>query len=182
MGKLYGSSCYLAGPVDRDPRAIDWRKSITKDLLKPLGIKVHNPLVKPLGVMCDNAYVDPSLYYAALDGNGDMTIEEVFEAMDDVRNLCISQLNASDFVICHLPKISTFGTIVELDRADLINKPVLFHCPDGVSTWAISQFSDPSNWNLIFSNTWEELSDLIHEIDKGGVEIDPLKWLFLGDK
>lgn len=177
MDILRNSRVYLAGPVDNDAQARGWRRSITEDLLEPLNIIVYDPLVKPAW-MSDNTRINPRLYNTYLYSNELPKERIVFDALKEISEVCMAAVTSADWVICHLPRsIFTFGTIVELDRTSLRNKPVLFHCPEGVpSTWALEQFSSIANWKDTFFPDWDSLYGHIRKINNGRVDLDPIKW------
>jgi len=179
MNLLHNTRVYLAGPVDHDPDCASWRDAITPELVKK-GITVFDPLVKPAW-LDSSAKVNPGDYFKALyDEESSVSIEESFRGMDEIRKLCLAQVAASDFIICHLPKIFTVGTISELERAAQMNKPVLFHCPDRnpPSTWAL-QHAKPDSWREIFFDDWAGLLSRLDMIDNGVANIDPLQWVFV---
>lgn len=182
MNILKGSRVYLAGAVDNDPHAKNWRASLTEDLLKPLGITVYDPLVKPYW-MSDVANINPRLYYTYLESDQSKQ-QLVFNALGEIRKVCLAAVAASDFMICHLPRSTfTFGTMIELDRHYLANKPVFFHCPEGIpSTWALDQFSDCNTWKEIFFSNWNDLCGHIRKINNGKINLDPIKWFSIAHR
>lgn len=171
---LKNRSCYLAGPVDHDPNAGDWRDKVTEELLKPLSIKALNPLDKN-DSMHPACFIDPKEYFKALNDKPSLvTVQEVFEAMNSIIDNCLDMVEESDFIICHMPKnIFTFGTIDEILQD--YRKPVVFHCPDLIpSTWALGRFSTPENWRSVFFDNWDSIYEFLREIDRNGS--DQLKW------
>lgn len=179
MNLLNNTRAYLAGPVDHDPDCAGWRDRVTPKLIEK-GITVFDPLVKPAWLGGD-AKLDPSSYFKALYGEEtETTVEEVFAGMDQIRSLCLAQVAASDFIICHLPRIFTVGTISELERAAQMNKPVLFHCPDRnpPSTWAL-QHAKADSWRDTFFDDWGSLLSRLDMIDNGVANVDPLQWVFI---
>lgn len=175
MGILNGTRCYLAGPVDHDSCADQWRVWVA-DKLEQAGIQSYDPLVKP-DWLHGFAHADPSYYYRALEEGGPL-LERTYEAMTDIRKACMAQVASADFMICNLPKRFTFGTIMELQLFDQMNKPLFIHSPDGIaSTWAFHQFSDPARLDDVFYSNWESLLARIEAIDKGDVELDPFQWI-----
>jgi len=175
MGILHGTRCYLAGPVDHDPDASQWRITIT-EVLKTMEIGSFDPLVKP-DWLHDFAHADPPYYYRGLAEGGPL-LDRTYEAMTDIRRVCMAQVAASDFMICHLPKRFTFGTIMELKLFDEMDKPVFIHSPDGIpSTWAFHQFSDPKTMKDVFYPDWESLIEKLKLIDTGTIELDPFQWI-----
>jgi len=177
MNILKGARTYLAGPVDNDAQARGWRRSIKEDLLDPFGIITYDPLVKPYW-MSDNSKINPNLYFKYLYSGEVVKEQMVFDAMKEISAVCLAAAAAADFIVCHLPRsIFTMGTIVELDRASISNKPILFHCPEGVpSTWALNQFSSVETWKETFFNDWDSLHGHLRKIDSGRVKLDPIKW------
>jgi len=177
MKLLKGTRCYLAGPVDNDENADSWRNQITSSLLVPLGITVYDPLVKAEW-MTDKTKVNPRLYYEHLYSGEIARQEYVFDALAELRAVCMAAVSAAEFIICHLPKTTfTWGTIDEIQHMRKSNKPVFFHAPDGVpSTWGLEQFAKPYNWEQVFFKNWHDLTEHILQIDNGEVELDPIQW------
>ena len=180
MGLLTNARAYLAGPVDNANDPSGWRNQITS-FLKSYNIYVYDPLVKAKWLP-ETTKVHPSEYYKTLyePEETNSTIHDTFDGLGAVRKMCHAHVSACDFIICHLPKLFTFGTIAELERASQMGKPVLFHVPDGIpSTWSLHQFADPDNWKKTFFDNWRDLKDHISRINNGDEQIDPYKWVHI---
>lgn len=181
MNKLNGLSCYLAGPVEFDQNAHDWRNTLSERLIK-FNLKIYNPLIKPKWLN-DACKVDPQVYIKVLNGNsqivnspsGEMLLtKDVVEvAAKELRRLCMKMVTSSDFVICNAPRKYTSGTWDEIYFANDADIPVLFCAPDGIpATWMISRF--PSS---AFFKNWDELMNYIENVDNGTIDVDLFQWL-----
>lgn len=202
MGLLAGSSAYLAGAIDSATDPNSWRNQITRDLFKPLGIKVYNPLIKP-SWMSPNTKADPGLYkkslqvieQGGLNGFGKACVDEWnsdeatnaaaigTSAMIEIRDVCLRMAADASFIVCSLPKTFTVGTFEELGLAKQCGKPILFHMPDGLdsSTWLPVQFSGgffSSFYEESYFRGWDSLYQRIRDIDGQVREIDKAKWVF----
>jgi hypothetical protein len=176
---LEGSSVYLAGPIEHADDATSWRDEITPRL-RDMGLLVYNPLVKPDWTPC--RYVDGDgqklIKDAVLNNEG-----KAIEVNKSIRK-CGRRLAATaDFIICYLPKSSTFGTFEEINIGSADGKPVLFICPDGdspPSSWLIDQFvSDDEKWSEVFFWNIDDLCQSLFEVHNSNRGYDPYKWIFL---
>jgi nucleoside 2-deoxyribosyltransferase len=177
MGNLLGGTrVYLAGPVEHDDHAKDWRTQITSSLLK-YNVKVYDPLVKP-SWLSDISKVDPKLYRKSLNGEPvGITINDVFDANKELRQVCLKMVSSADWIICWMPIKYTAGTFEEIYLAADIDKPVLFCMPDGIaSTWVLQRFSTPQDMDHVFFRTWDQLIGHVDKLDNGSIKMDPLKW------
>lgn len=191
MGLLQGTSVYLIGSVDhhKDPRK--WRKDIATELLRPLGVKVYDPIVKPgwfnveYPLACDPSQDFIVFKEALAAGCGGWTKETkklTEERMWAVRELCLRMAHDCSFIIASLPKKFTVGTLEELGVAAAAKKPILVYLPDGAdtSTWLPAQMGKSlESFRKNSFSTMEELYNRVREIDSGDADVDNLDWIFL---
>lgn len=174
---LAGTRVYLAGPVEwAGAAAFSWREMATKRLT-PLGVTVYDPLVKPTWLRSD-CKMDPAIYRQVLDGKStSMTQQQVFDANETLRILCMKMVSSADWIICNLPKAVTVGTHGELHKAFELDKPVLFHAPDGMfTTWYPPMFSTAAKRDTVWFKDWDALFGYVSKLDSGAEEMDPVKW------
>ena len=196
MGLLQGTSVYLIGSVDhhKDPRK--WRKEIADELLRPLGIKIYDPLIKPdwfnqeYPLACDPS-LDFQQFKQLLTGtllptpgeNGPLHTKWLAEKrMWAVRELCLRMAHDCSFIIASMPKKFTVGTLEEFGVAAAAKKPILMYLPDGfdTSTWLPAQIGKSVDSFLKNSfSSMEELHDRVRSIDSGDANVDNLEWIFL---
>lgn len=175
---LQGTRVYLAGVVEADPvGAVSWRQQITEKLT-PYNVQVYNPLVKP-DWLPEYSRVDVRLYKDVLAGKSDeMSLPTVFDANAAIRRICLRMVSSCDWVICHMPKTFTAGTFEELYLAAQLEKPVLFHLPDGIPpTWVLPIFANADNMNDTYFKSWDGLFNHIEKLNDGTAPMDPYKWL-----
>jgi len=187
MNKLKGSSVYLTGSIDHSEDPRKWRRDIANNLLLPLDIKVYDPLIKP-GWLGDLGGCHPSTYNDAItsavkDGYADSVESHIFnDGIKKVRDIDLRFAHDCNFMICHLPKKPTFGTLEELKVATDAGKPILFHMPDGVvSTWIPAQVASTLDEYVSHCHfgTWDELYDYVIAVDSGKLDVDKFKWIFI---
>lgn len=175
---LKNTSCYLIGAIEHDQLfGRDWRTAVSSSLNK-MGIKIYNPLNRPDWMDKITPYVPPDLsrdeiLHAIYNSNSKMHSE----AQTIIRRICIRYVGTCDFVFCYLPNAKTFGTTEELVIASNLGKPIIMVCPDDIpSLWIYDLIkSEP-----IFDNIIDAV-EYLEEINRGDVEIEALKWIFIGD-
>ena len=177
---LQGTRVYLAGVVEADPvGAVSWRQDITERLSK-YDTQIYNPLVKP-DWLPEYSRVDVQVYKDVLAGRQpkvEMDLPTVFEANLAVRRICLRMVSSCDWIICHMPKTFTAGTFEELYLAAQLEKPVLFHLPDGVPpTWVLPIFANANTMKETYFKTWDTLFEHIDKLNDGTMPMDPYKWL-----
>ena len=156
MGKLYGSTCYLIGAMDRVPDGgIEWREWITPKLHK-LGTMVFNPCNKPVN--------DPRLRESPEDRERRKIAKErcdysVLEEGREIRNIDLEMVDHSSYIICNLDiDVHACGTYEELFWANRCKKPVLVHCNQGKKMapdwlfWTLPHQHIFSNWDDLFAH------------------------------
>lgn len=192
MNILRNTSCYLAGPVEHDKTASTWRHELAVKLLE-IGIRVYDPLIKPPWFP-SSCRINPTVYKEVLHDNTivlakticgppdaiTISVPEVFDANTYMRKVCLRLVSAVDWIICYLPIEPTFGTCEEVFDAIYEGKPILFCCPNGIaSTWIMGASSTAKDYRDVFFKDWDSLFQHILKIDRGLVELDPIKWIFL---
>jgi nucleoside 2-deoxyribosyltransferase len=182
MNRLKGATAYLAGSVDHSEDPRKWRREIARDLLIPLGVGVYDPLIKP-SWMCDYAKTSPGRYRDILNNPEHLLQNDIWEGMAEVRKVDLRLAHSCDFMIVHLPKQFTVGTMEEISVAAAAGKPILVHAPDGcdISTWLPVQLaSSPGEYreNHLFTN-WFDLYSYIRGVDNGSLKVDNYKWIFI---
>lgn len=179
MGKLAHTSCYLVGPIEHDSRfGRDWR-DVVSNPLKSLGVKIFNPLDRPAWMSHIEPHVPPTIgRQDILDRikNGE---DEFAEAQRLVRAICLRYISSCDFIFCYLSNTKTFGTTEELVIASNYQKPIIAVCPDGVPSLWIWDLFDNAGAKVF--NDIEESLTYLYDIDSGSIELDALRWIFLGD-
>jgi len=178
MNLLKDTRCYLAGPVEHDKKATSWRYDVAL-FLSGIGVKVYDPLKKPpwLDEIC---HLEPSIYRKAMGGESSITTEQVIEANHMMRVADLRIVHAVDWLICYLPLGFTAGTFEEVYEAIRVGKPVLFCCPDGIpSTWLLAAAATVDTYKECFFDGWDLLKRHVALIDSGGINLDPVKWIFL---
>ena len=176
---LKGTRCYLVGPVEHDESATSWRQEVA-EFLSGLDVQVYDPLIKPTW-LDPTCRMDPSLYLKGLRGETtEITPKGVVEANHMLRVVDLRIVHAVDWLICYLPKKFTAGSFEEVYEALRVGKPVYFCCPEGVlSTWLLAAAIKPKELGEYFFPGWDTLKTHILEIDRGYVELDPIRWIFL---
>jgi hypothetical protein len=188
MNLLKNTRCYLAGPVEQvdTDEAISWRQEMAS-FLSTIGVRAYDPLLKPpwLPSAC---HADPGVYIPIVEGKQDPIIYEgeeitsrvALEANHQMRVVDLRLVHAVDWIICFLPKKFTSGTFEEVYEGLRVGKPVLFCCPDGiVSTWLLTAVTKKLDYRQYFFSDWALLKKYVLEIDKGQIELDPVRWIFL---
>jgi len=202
MGILAHTTAYLAGPVEAEPNAAEWRSRLTQEL-SGMDVIVLNPLVKPEWVgsrgrrpqadINEKFFCRPgtpkvcSNFVGRLVPPSEVETEkgEAEAALQDMhiqRDVCLRMVHATNWCICRLPKSPfTVGTFEELALLSRAGAPVMFICPDGVpSMWLVSMFVDKiSDMDDVFFPNEDQLLTAVRHMNEGKRPIDPKKWIFL---
>lgn len=175
--RLYGSSVYLCGPMDRCPNGgVQWRQSITP-FLESLGIFVLDPCDKPT---TEEYYrEDPDTRKKLEIAKKEKRWGDVHELMSHVRAIDLRMVDISSFLIVNFDlNAKPIGTLEEISLANHQRKPILVHAVDGISelpTWLFAQLK----YELFF-DTWDNLKNYLLHINQDS-NIDTLnhRWKFI---
>ncbi len=173
--RLIGHRVYLCGPIDLCPDGgASWREWITPILSDKFDLVVIDPLKKPVstGLEDDDSRSSRSLL------KNKQGHDEFIKIMKEVRSIDLRLVDVSDFLIVNLDvSIGMCGTYEEIFTANKAKRPILIHCPQGVSSipdwlWACVPY------HMFFGN-WDSLLEYIRHIDEDQ-EIDAARrWRFL---
>ena len=183
MGWLQNKSVYLAGPIEHDPSAANWRDVVTAQL-HCMGIVVYDPIKKPEWTgFKGNYHIKEFLDEFNLELNNSLNsryeLNNLLNRQHYDRHVCLRCVRSADIVICRLPKEPTAGTFEELTIASQERKPVFIFGPDGVAfKWTLSLFDYMHPSEFIF-NDGNGIIEYLKSIDTGKASIDPLLWIFL---
>jgi nucleoside 2-deoxyribosyltransferase len=182
MGLLSGTKVYLAGPIEYaadNKGGIIWRNELT-EVLKGMGVRVYDPMNKP-NWYPDIAKGNPGVYVdCVLNGGTDDEIKDAFDGVKFIEKADFRYVNDCEWLIVYLPKQRTYGTIDELRAAVNAGKPIMIFAEERiVSSWIMGMVADHTDYNDVFFPSMTKLIERIQEIDRGEVELDPLKWIFL---
>lgn len=171
QNRLRGLTTYLIGGIDRaDDLGAGWRSEVSA-YLKPLGVKVYNPLEKPIN---RGDEVENRLLRHNLKREG--RFDEFTLLMKDVRHTDRRMTDKSDFIICYIDlDIHLCGTYDELGLAADQRKPILVWCKQGkenVPDWLFAQCD-----HRLFFSSLNELKGYLNGINDGSNTEDLGKWL-----
>jgi nucleoside 2-deoxyribosyltransferase len=175
MGRLYGSRCYLAGPMDRvKDHGEGWRKDLSP-FLKSKGIVTLDPCDKKINIGLENIEDRERRKHLK-------SIHDYDTLSKEIKLLRIVDLNMVDnatFLIVNFDTETPMcGTMEEIFWANRLKRPILLMCPagkDSIYDWMYGVLPHSQ-----FFNSWEEIKAYIEFIDKGNKE-DVMKeprWLF----
>lgn len=180
MGKLHGTSVYLAGAVEMvgDENATTWRNEITP-ILTSMGIEVWDPMIKPQWFPQITGAEQASMKYTLIS-DSEHEASKADHTNKLIRAACLSLAGQADFIICNMPRQFTAGTFEEIYLANQTGKPILFMSDyPFASMWLHSAFTNNNDWRDVFFPGIHSLMNYISKVDNGTVEIDPIKWIFL---
>ena len=148
MSILSGLRVYLCGPVESDPNAANWRKTLANKLLaiEP-SLAIWDPLVKPdwVGDVANDEMAfgwkkhvferdDNDLYLPKLDRG-----KACFDTNISVRRICKQLASKCDIIVARVSKTFTWGSIDELEIATQRRIPIFIWLPDGpISIYGIA--------------------------------------------
>ena len=173
VNKLYGSTVYLAGPMDRVPDGgRDWRVWITP-LLQEYGIIVFDPLNKPIEIGTEdseNRDIRKELKQAG-------EFDSVASIMKEIRAVDLRMVDCSHFIICYMDiDVHMCGTYEEIFWANRMKRPVLIMCKQGkseVPDWLFGVFPHSHMFG-----SWDDLLQYIHNINNGSLKDSTNRWMF----
>lgn len=176
QGVLYKTSCYLAGPMEFDPKGRGWREKASI-FLKSIGVKVFDPYIKPY-IASDELEEGENareLFYKWLQ---DGEYDKVAERMKPIRNFDLNCCDRADFLIFYINKnIPTFGTMEELAEA-VSRKRVIFIYVEGgkknCPLWLYGMLN-----HQYFYNSIEEIIEKLKDINDGKEPVNNDKWRLL---
>lgn len=165
MNRLYNTSFYLAGPMDR---AIDngekWRRWITP-YLENLGIIVCDPSNKPINKGCESQN-DRLRWKQLLE---DEKYEEFGKEVKLLRVIDLRLVDLTDCTICYLdPNIHMCGSYEEVFHANITKKPILT-CVEGGKKKAPGWMFGTIPHQHIFGD-FESLLEYVNYIDSSEEE------------
>jgi len=170
MNILRKTKTYLIGPMEyADGRG--WRETMTP-FLKNKGITVFDPYKKPF---INAPEEDESTHsrLGALMKKGEYS--QVADHFKKVRAFDLSMVDRSDFIIAHIdPNVPTFGTIEELVVAVKMKRPTFIVVEGGKQNtplWIMGMIP-----HKYIYNSFEEVQDMLTEIDNGKKSIDSDRW------
>lgn len=171
--RLRGSSCYLAGPIDRvADSGKEWRDEITP-FLRDLGVTVFDPLRKPLDIGLEDD--DGRDTRILLKRN--YQFDDLTKIVKVVRLADLRMVDKADFLIVNYDmSIHMCGTMEELFLANREKKPILIMCPQGkrnIPDWLYGVMP-----HQFFFQNWEEVRHYINYVN-GSEHVEHLKrWIF----
>lgn len=173
INRLYGSRCYIVGPIDRaEDNGIKWRKDLTP-FLRSFGIVVLDPLNKPI----NKALEDSRHRKLRTQLKKDENYDDFSKIMKEIRNIDLRLTDIADFIIVNLDLlIHTCGTYEEIFLSNREKKPILIHCPQGKSSipdWLYGVLP-----HQMFFNNWKELKDYIIYVDSSPSPETYDRWVF----
>jgi nucleoside 2-deoxyribosyltransferase len=169
MSVLKGKRTYIAGPIEFDTNAYDWRSSLKQFLTNDLGVIVFDPLED------SKQSAQPELI-AARDRHDYDTmhaIAEVFVQKD------LGIVDRMDFIIAHVPhKVPTTGTVHEIVVSNKAKKPTLLVCPQGKNMAGLWYFGFIPHRHIFGS--WDDLKTYLKEVDQSK-HMEDKRWRFVYD-
>lgn len=175
MGRLYGSRCYLAGPMDKaKDGGVGWRQDLTP-FLQNLGIVVLDPSNKKIDIGGETS-VDRERRKFLKDSK---QYDQLSSEVRLLRIVDLRMVDVTDFVIVNYDTETPMcGTMEEIFWANRIKHPVLFVCPQGkqaIHDWMFGTFPHD-----LFFSTWDELKKYLEYVNT--TRIQDLKhykrWMF----
>jgi hypothetical protein len=148
-GRLHNKSIYLCGPIENDPGAGDWRKTISDALreIEPT-FRIWNPLIKPKWygesdphIAFDKELIFHNLYKTLGVPDGATAWKENERA----RSLCKGLVSSCDIVIARLSDKFTWGSIDELEIAISRKIPVFLWLTKPVGIYGLPGICDRYN-------------------------------------
>ena len=179
MGRLYGSRCYLAGPMDRvADHGAGWRRELSP-FLKRKGIVVLDPSDKKIKFGLEKPEDKERREYLKSIGDYDTLSKE----MHELRAVDLHMVDMCEFIIVNFDtEIQMCGTMEEIFWANRLKRPVLLMCPqskNAIYDWMYGVLPHDQ-----FFNSWEEIKKYIDKINNAyDWEIENEKrWMFFDFK
>lgn len=174
MGKLKGSLCYLAGPIDyAEDLGVGWRQYITPKL-RALGMYVLDPTNKPTAEKKLYENAENHAQRKAWKEAGEFEI--LHKTGKPVRSFDLRCTDKADCIVVYLDaSIQMTGTLEELFTSNKDKKPVLVFCKQGRKAIA-----DWIYWTIPPKYIFETIDDVLDYIKKidSGAETDNSRWHF----
>lgn len=183
MSVLKNTNCYLAGSIQYDENARNWRQQVREELNK---IHVHcfDPFDKPFLYSIDETEEKhdelQKLLIEAVEHDNGFARNELIGRMKKIRRHDLNMIDRSDFVIARItPKVASWGTADELGFCERSRKPVFIVIDDerGVAAtpfWLLAMFP----LNFFYPSIESALKD-IHLIAEGHQDVDEKYWRLL---
>lgn len=170
MGKLLGSLCYLAGPIDQaSDDGVGWRKHV-RIKCGHRGIKFIDPTDKRWGTR--EIGEEKKLVRSLLDQG---KFKEVQQIVHPFRREDLRSVDVSDFLIAYIdPTIHMCGTYDEIFTAEREKKPRLAFINGGRKygpTWIFDVFDVDDMFDSV-----DELIDRVIALDEGTYPMDD-RWV-----
>jgi hypothetical protein len=173
MNRLRGTRCYLSGAMDKAPdRGVQWRVNLYP-VLKGMGVTILDPCNKPISDFDEG----PNFANVRSEYLEKGDYDKVAEMMKPVRAVDLRMTDVADFLIVNLDlDIFACGTMEEIFLANRQKKPILIHCPQGkkkLSPWLFGAIP-----HQMFFDTWRDLLNYTHYIDKHKQILTLKRWVF----
>lgn len=174
MNKLKGNICYTIGPLDRNKleKAREWRKHI-KAFLRSINVMPIDPLDKPM----DDFIEDEVFLIKRQQYLESGQYEELANLMKPIRHIDLRFTDKADFIICDLDMDATpCGTWEELFNSNRAKKPIIVHCPQGLSRIPLWIYGTlPSE---MFFDNWDDVKNYLLKVNSGEDTRHFNRWLF----
>lgn len=160
MGRLFGSRCYLAGPIDRAADSgAGWRNDIRPELEK-LGVNVFDPLHKPINLGLE----DDDSRSVRKDWKALEDYDQLAKQMKLIRNVDLRMVDITDFIIANIDmSIPMCGTYEEIFLANKQKKPIIVRCPQGKK--ALPDWLFGTLPHQMMFGTWDEAIKYIKAVN-----------------
>ena len=173
MGKLYGSSCYMIGCMDRvSDNGVGWRQLIIPRLIE-MDIIVLDPCDKPIDIGREG--FDDRIRRQQLIKEENW--EELTREMKLLRAIDLRLTDSASFIIFNLDiTVHACGSDEEMFWANRKKSPILINCVQGKShipSWLFGVLPH----EFFFSN-WDELFEYLKGVDDGTDKRHFKRWTF----
>lgn len=172
--KLFGSSCYLCGSMDRVPDGgVRWRNELTP-ILNKLGVIVLDPCDKPVqGEGIEDAEIRDVIKGHKSRGEYDV----VKELVRPIRQSDMRMVDRSDFLVVHLDlEHYPCGTWEEIFWANRGKKPILIKMANGKATAPHWLFGCIPHEHIFSS--WIDMLNYLKDVASGKDERTFKRWVF----
>lgn len=174
LGKLYGSKCYVVGPMEfADGRA--WREKLAKDLSK-LGIVTLDPYNKPFRETFykEDEKNQEKLIFLRKNGKFD----RLCRMMKLIRYSDLRLCDLCDFAVVYiLPNVPTFGSMEELSVLLRMKRPVFIVVEGGKKTCPLWLFG-MLNHKYMF-DSFNKVLAYIRRLNSGTISLNLKTWRLL---
>jgi len=183
QGILSNTKVYLCGQVENVDDPTSWRKRLARGIPQIIsGLTIWDPLIRP-------NWVDPDIcgqiafdWKQKIFGNQEEGRKH-WEANLLVRRLCKQLANKCDWMIAHISKTFTWGSIDELEIAISRRIPIFFILPDGpISVYGLAGATYAYEMvPYMVHRTEPSLLQSLSEIHRNRaiVERDPETWMYI---